>query len=107
MKRWAFICGLGTLLSSAACTSINDVGIDRPDLSSGHPDKVLYERGLDALNHEKCDVAYLTLLTLANTYPESEYVAPAKAIMNQRSSRDVQVGAQYPDNGVFFSMSSN
>jgi|SRR3954452_6195713 outer membrane protein assembly factor BamD (BamD/ComL family) len=106
MRRLAFICACVALLSSAACTSITDTGIDRPDLSSVHPDKVLYERGLDALNHEKCAVAYLTFQTLANTYPKSEYAVPAKAITEQRSC-DVHGSSLYPDNSVFFSMSSN
>jgi hypothetical protein len=105
MKVLLSICGIGALLlSCAGCTSIADAGIDRPDLTSVHPDKVLYERGLDALNHEKCDVAYLTLQTLTNTYPESDYAAPAKAITAQRSCV-VNGGMQWqvPDDAVFLS----
>src|ERR1051326_5545642 len=48
------------------------------NLNSQQPDKVLFDRGEDALGHSKYDVARLTFQTLINTYPDSEYVARAK-----------------------------
>jgi outer membrane protein assembly factor BamD len=48
------------------------------NLDSKQPDKVLFDRAQDALKHGKYDVARLSLQTLINTYPDSEYVARAK-----------------------------
>ena len=47
-------------------------------MGSKQPDKVLFDRAMDALKHNKFDVARLTLQTLINTYPDSEFVARAK-----------------------------
>lgn len=47
------------------------------------PDKILYERSLAEIDHRRYDVGRLTLQTLLNTYPDSEYLAKAKlAIAN-------------------------
>jgi len=48
------------------------------DVDSKQPDKVLFDRAMDAMQHSKYDVARLSLQTLINTYPDSEYVARAK-----------------------------
>jgi outer membrane protein assembly factor BamD len=48
------------------------------NLDSKQPDKVLFDRAMDALKHNKFDVARITLQTLINTYPDSEYIARAK-----------------------------
>src|SRR5436309_15327701 len=48
------------------------------DVNSKQPDKVLFDRAMDALNHGKFDTARITLQTLINTYPDSEYIARAK-----------------------------
>lgn len=42
------------------------------------PDKILYEKSIDAINHGHYDVGRLTLQALLNTYPDSEYLAKAK-----------------------------
>ncbi len=48
------------------------------DVGSKQPDKVLFDRAMDAMKHNHFDVARLTLQTLINTYPDSEYIARAK-----------------------------
>jgi len=48
------------------------------NLDSKQPDKVLFDRAMDAMKHGKYDVARITLQTLINTYPDSEYIARAK-----------------------------
>ncbi len=51
----------------------------QPDLSATQePDKVLFERSLEDIKNKKYDVARLTLQTLINAYPDSEYLADAK-----------------------------
>jgi outer membrane protein assembly factor BamD len=42
------------------------------------PDKILYERSVAEIDHGRYDVGRLTLQTLLNTYPDSEYLAKAK-----------------------------
>ena len=55
-------------------TALNPIA----DIDSKQPDKVLFDRAVDAMQHRKYDVARLSLQTLINTYPDSEYVARAK-----------------------------
>ncbi|MGH9788312.1 MAG: outer membrane protein assembly factor BamD [Candidatus Acidiferrales bacterium] len=51
----------------------------QPDLSaSQEPDKVLFERSIEDIKNKKYDVARLTLQTLINAYPDSDYLADAK-----------------------------
>jgi outer membrane protein assembly factor BamD len=46
--------------------------------SSAAPDKVLYDRAMDDIKHDRFTVGRLGLQTLINTYPDSEYLAKAK-----------------------------
>lgn len=46
--------------------------------TGAEPDKVLYERALEDVKHGRHTVGRLTLQTLINTYPDSEYLAKAK-----------------------------
>ena len=51
----------------------------QPDTgASAEPDKVLYERAMEDLRKGRHIVGRLTLQTLINTYPDSEYLAKAK-----------------------------
>lgn len=68
---------LGILALSAACTN-KKVKNPIANVDSKQPDKVLFDRAMDALKHNKYDVARLTLQTLINTYPDSEFIARAK-----------------------------
>ena len=47
-------------------------------MGSKQPDKVLFDRAMDAMKHNRFDVARITLQTLINTYPDSEFIARAK-----------------------------
>src|ERR1700754_214344 len=49
-----------------------------PASTLNEPDRVLYERSMKDLNKNKFTVARLTLQTLINTYPDSEYLPRAK-----------------------------
>jgi outer membrane protein assembly factor BamD len=48
------------------------------EVDSKQPDKVLFDRSMEAIKERKYDVARITLQTLINTYPDSEYIARAK-----------------------------
>lgn len=49
---------------------------------SGSPDKILFNRAADAIDDQKYDVGRLMLETLINTYPDSEYAAKAKELLD-------------------------
>jgi len=68
---------LAILAFSVACTN-KKVKNPIAAVDSKQPDKVLFDRAMDALKHNRFDVARLTLQTLINTYPDSEYIARAK-----------------------------
>lgn len=68
---------LGLLVFSVACTNKKSAN-PLANVDSKQPDKVLFDRAMDAMRHNKFDVARITLQTLINTYPDSEYIARAK-----------------------------
>jgi len=78
-------------------------------LSPGdQPDKILYERATAEIRRARYDVGRLTLQTLINTYPDSEYLAKAKlAIADSYYSEGsvsglTQADAEYKDFITFF-----
>jgi outer membrane protein assembly factor BamD len=48
------------------------------EIDSTQPEKVLFDKAMDAMKHKKWERARLNLQTLINTYPDSEYIARAK-----------------------------
>ena len=69
---------------------------------------MLYDRAMDAMKHNKFDVARLSLQTLINTYPDSEYVARAKLAIGDSwyaeggSAAMAQAESEYKDFITFF-----
>jgi outer membrane protein assembly factor BamD (BamD/ComL family) len=51
------------------------------EFGSGTPDKVLYDRAMDAVFDKRFAVAHLTLQTLVNTYPDSSYAGRAEVAL--------------------------
>jgi outer membrane protein assembly factor BamD len=76
-RRIPVILLLGVLAFTVACTN-KKVNNPLANVGSKQPDKVLFDRALAALKHNRFDVARITLQTLINTYPDSEYIARAK-----------------------------
>src|SRR6185312_5070881 len=78
------------------------------NVDSKQPDKVLFDQAMDALQHGKYDVTRLTLQTLINTYPDSEYVARAKLAIGDSwyaegtSAAMIQAENEYKDFQTFF-----
>ena len=72
------------------------------------PDKALYERSLDDIARGHNEVARLTLNTLINTYPDSEYLAKAKLAMADSYYKEggtaslTQAANEYNDFITFF-----
>src|SRR6202048_1008891 len=76
-RRISVILLLGVLAFSIACTN-KKVNNPLSNVGSKQPDKVLFDRAMDAMKHNRFDVARITLQTLINTYPDSEFIARAK-----------------------------
>jgi outer membrane protein assembly factor BamD len=77
-RRFSFIAVLSMfLLITGACTNKKSVN-PLSNVGSKQPDKVLFDKAMDAMRHNRFDVARITLQTLINTYPDSEYIARAK-----------------------------
>jgi len=75
---------------------------------TAEPDKVLFDRAMEDIKKNRHTVARLTLQTLINTYPDSEYLAKAKlAIADSHyeeggTSGLTQAVAEYKDFITFF-----
>ncbi len=78
------------------------------NVDSKQPDKVLFDRAMEAMKHGKYDVARLSLQTLINTYPDSEYVARAKLAIGDSwyaeggTAAMAQAESEYKDFITFF-----
>lgn len=78
------------------------------NVDSKQPDKVLFDRAEDAIKHGKYDIARLSLQTLINTYPDSEYVARAKLAIGDSwyneggAAAYAQAESEYKDFITFF-----
>ena len=106
-RRLPFVILLGILALSAACTN-KKVKNPIANVDSKQPDKVLFDRAMDALKHNRYDVARLTLQTLINTYPDSEFIARAKLgvadswYVEGGSAAMAQAENEYSDFKTFF-----
>jgi len=77
-RRISLVAVLGVLLMlTVACTNKKAVN-PLANVGSKQPDKVLFDKAMDAMKHNRFDVARMTLQTLINTYPDSEFIARAK-----------------------------
>src|SRR5579864_2232719 len=72
------------------------------------PDKVLYDRAVNDIEHSRFEVARITLNTLINTYDQSEYLAKAKLAIADSWYREggasglAQAEAEYKDFILFY-----
>jgi hypothetical protein len=71
-----------SLLAASLCVLMTAC-IKWPDaeVSSTQHDKLLFERAMFAVEQHRFTVANLTLQTLINTYPDSEYASKAKQVL--------------------------
>ena len=99
---------LGMLLViTIACTNKKSVN-PLANVGSKQPDKVLFDKAMDAMRHNRFDVARLTLQTLINTYPDSEFIARAKLSVGDSwyaeggTAALAQAEQEYSDFEIFF-----
>src|SRR6202167_5310472 len=77
-RRFSLIAALSILLAlTVGCTNKKSVN-PLANVGTKQPDKVLFNKAMDAMKHNRFDVARMTLQTLIITYPDSEYIARAK-----------------------------
>ena len=99
-----------TLAIAIAATGCHHNNVKNPiaNLDSKQPDKVLFDRAMDAMKHGKYDVARITLQTLINTYPDSEFIARAKLAVGDswyaegNAAAYQQAEVEYKDFETFF-----
>jgi outer membrane protein assembly factor BamD len=108
LRRNHLIVVLSALLAlTAACTNKKSVN-PLAGVGSKQPDKVLFDKAMDAMRHNRFDVARLTLQTLINTYPDSEYIARAKLAVGDSwyaeggTASLAQAEQEYTDFTIFF-----
>jgi outer membrane protein assembly factor BamD len=76
--------------------------------NTAEPDKILYERAMDDIKRGRQEVGRLSLQTLINTYPDSEYLAKAKLAIADSyykeggSANMTQAIQAYKDFEIFF-----
>src|SRR5579862_6166380 len=72
------------------------------------PDKVLYDRAINDIEHSRYEIARITLNTLINTYDQSEFLAKAKLAIADSWYREggtaslAQAEAEYKDFILFY-----
>lgn len=85
-----------------------DVDLGLPESTIDEPDRDLFERALRDINRNRHTVARLTLQTLINTYPDSEFLPQAKYAMAESfyqegtTSALLQAEAEFKDFITFF-----
>src|SRR6516162_1771435 len=78
------------------------------DVNSKQPDKELFDKAMVAMKKGRYDVARLTLQTMLNTYPDSEYRMRAKLAVGDTWFKEggtaalTQAEAEYKDFITFF-----
>jgi outer membrane protein assembly factor BamD len=106
-RRISVVLLLGVLAFAVGCTN-KKVNNPLANVGSKQPDKVLFDRAMDAMKHNRFDVARITLQTLINTYPDSEYIARAKLAVADSwyaeggSTSLAQAEIEYKDFETFF-----
>jgi outer membrane protein assembly factor BamD len=104
------LAALAAVIALAGCAG-QKTATAKPDTNntaSAEADKILYERAVNDLQHSRFETARLSLQTLINTYPDSEYLAKAKLSIADSYFKEggttgmTQAVAQYQDFITFF-----
>ena len=101
---------LGLTLLAITLAGCHNKKVNNPlaDVGSKQPDKVLFDRAMDQMKHNRMDQARIILQTLINTYPDSEYIARAKLAVGDSwyaeggSAAMAQAENEYKDFETFF-----
>ncbi len=84
-RRWF----LGAVAGSAWLGGCGGRPYDHPVAGdSQQPDKMLFDKAVEDIEKGRYERARLTLQTLMNTYPDSEYLAEAERAMEETWRRE-------------------
>jgi outer membrane protein assembly factor BamD len=106
--NWLLVCVLGVVFLSSCGLRHRSPDVARSVNPGDQPDKVLYEKATSEINKGRFDVGRLTLQTLINTYPDSEYLSKAKLTIADSYYKEggvsglTQAEAEYKDFITFF-----
>src|SRR5580658_141015 len=108
MSRYIFYAILVGGLLTSSC-GFKRKKYDNPiSKDTKQPDKVLYDRAINDIEHSRYEVARITLNTLINTYDQSEFMAKAKLAVADSWFREggtqgyAQAEAEYKDFILFY-----
>jgi hypothetical protein len=79
MHRWWHT---ASLVAALLCVLMGCNAWPDAEVSSTQHDKLLFEHAMSAVEQGRYSVANLTLQTLINTYPDSEYASKAKEVLD-------------------------
>ena len=99
----------GAVLAVALLSGCRGKDYENPiGTNSQQPDKILFDKAINDLEKKRYQLSRLTLNTLINTYPDSEYLAKAKLAIADSWYREgtrhalAQAEAEYRDFITFF-----
>ncbi len=98
----------GVFFLSSCVLLERNANLNLPPNPNEQPDRILYEKSMAEIRHGQYTVGRLTLQTLLNTYPDSEYLAKAKLAIADSYYRQggisgyTQAQAEYSDFITFF-----
>ena len=110
MSSWSY----ARLALTAALALLVAIGCGRSPYdnpianNSQQPDKILFDKAVENIERHRYELARITLQTLINTYPDSEYIAKAKLAIADSWYREgtseglAQAEAEYKDFITFF-----
>jgi outer membrane protein assembly factor BamD len=106
--RWLLLCLLGVVFLTACYRRRHSADVAASVNPGDQPDKVLQEKATAEIEKGRYDVGRLTLQTLINTYPDSEYLSKAKLAIADSYYKEggvsglTQAEAEYKDFITFF-----
>jgi outer membrane protein assembly factor BamD len=106
LHQFIVVAALAGLLSS--CGIRRHKYADPITKNTEQPDKVLFDRAINDIEHSRYEIARLTLQTLINTYDSSEFLAKAKLAIADSWFREggahglAQAEAEYKDFELFY-----
>src|SRR6201992_1731375 len=108
MARYFFIAILIGGLVTSRCGFHRKKYDDPITKDTKQPDKVLFDRAINDIEHGRYEIARITLNTLINTYDQSEFLAKAKLAIADSWFREggtaslAQAEAEYKDFILFY-----
>jgi outer membrane protein assembly factor BamD len=108
-RNWFTFAAVALIAGLLSSCGIRRKAYDNPiTKDTQQPDKVLFDRAINDIEHGRYEIARLTLNTLMNTYDQSEFLAKAKLAIADSWYREggahglAQAEAEYKDFILFY-----